>query len=179
MINTINHYGKLDSGVTRLAFSKEDREAREYFIEECKNEGLKVRLDSFGNIIARREGMYPNLPVVAFGSHLDTVVEAGYYDGVVGVVAGLEVIRRLNAKTYKTQHPLELIVFACEESSRFNIATLGSKAMTGLIDANTYLLKDEDDISIEEVLNEWNLNILNIGNSRRSADDIKVFLSYI
>ena len=175
-LNNINQFGKLDKGITRLAFSKEDRDAKEYFISECKKEGLKVRIDSFGNIIARREGIDENLAVVAFGSHLDTVVEAGHYDGVVGVVAGLEVVRRLNSRSYITQHPLELIVFSCEESSRFNMATLGSKAMIGHIDENINLLKDKEGTSIEEVFKQCNLNIFNIGDSKRNSNEIKVFL---
>ncbi len=175
-LNNINRFGKLEKGVTRLAFSKEDREAREYFISECKEEGLEVRIDSFGNIIARREGTDSNLPIVAFGSHLDTVVEAGYYDGVVGVLAGLEIVRRMNDRNYKTEHPLELIVFACEESSRFNIATLGSKAMTGILDDNIYLLKDKEGKSIEEVFKECNLDISKFQDSKRTKDEIKVFL---
>lgn len=176
MLNGINRYGKLDKGVTRLAFSKEDREARDFFILECKKEGLDVRIDSFGNIIARREGIDPNLPVVAFGSHLDTVVEAGYYDGVVGVVAGLEVINRMNAENYRTHHPLELIVFACEESSRFNVGTLGSKAMTGLLSEELNLLIDKEGTCIEEVFMKNNLNIFNKHYAKREVKEVKIFL---
>ncbi len=175
-LNSINHFGKLNNGVTRLAFSDEDKDCKEYFISECEKEGLRVRVDTFGNVIARRQGRYSNLPVVAFGSHLDTVVEAGDYDGVLGVVAGLEVIRRMNSNNYVTDHPLELIIFACEESSRFNMATLGSKAMIGSIDENIKSLEDKDGVTIEEVFNQCHLNIYNIKHSKRDPSEIKVFL---
>ena len=129
-INAIND-ASFGAGMSRLAYTREDKAARELFIARCKEAGLKVRIDAIGNIFARREGTEPELPAVAFGSHLDTVINGGEFDGILGVLGGLELIRSLNDEGIQTRRPLELVVFECEESSRFNIATLGSKVMCG------------------------------------------------
>ena len=85
------------------------------------------------------------------GSHLDTVYQGGKYDGVVGVTAALEVIKRLNEKGIDTDHPIEVISFACEESARFGVSTVGSKAMAGLIEKDKYRnLIDRDGITMEK-----------------------------
>ena len=71
--------------MSRLAYTREDKAARELFIARCKEAGLKVHIDAIGNIFARREGTEPELPAVAFGSHLDTVINGGEFDGILGV----------------------------------------------------------------------------------------------
>ena len=77
--------------------------------------GLKVRVDAAGNIIGHREGRDPNLPVILFGSHIDSVPHGGNYDGDVGVLGALECIEILNQQNFLTAHPLEVIVFSDEE----------------------------------------------------------------
>jgi N-carbamoyl-L-amino-acid hydrolase len=95
-----------------------------------KETGLAVREDAFGNIIGRLEGSYPSLPAVATGSHIDTVPNGGHFDGMAGSVASLLAIKRIRERGM-TRHPLELIIFQMEESSRFSLATFGSKVMVG------------------------------------------------
>ena len=119
-----------DGGSNRLAFSPEDMEARNYFKGLMEEAGLAVREDAFGNIIGRLEGSDSSLAAVGTGSHIDTVPHGGHYDGMVGSVASLAAIRRLKERG-PLRRPLELIVFQMEESSRFSLATLGSKMMTG------------------------------------------------
>lgn len=171
-------YGREESGgITRLAFSREERAARKHFMELCRNEHLDVRIDAAGNIIARREGEQPDAPAVACGSHLDSVIEGGIYDGTLGVLAGLEVVRRLNAESIRTKHPIEIICFAAEESSRFGISTIGSKAMAGYLDVEMLkLLKDKDGYSFGDVVAQYGLNINNFGNAKRSREELKAFL---
>src|SRR5699024_9209657 len=96
-------------------------------------EDSAVWMDAIGHGMRRRRGTKPTLPAVGCGSDNDTVYNGGKYDGTVGVIAGLEVIRQLNKENIITEHPIELIIFACEESARFGVATIGSKAMTGNI----------------------------------------------
>src|SRR5699024_10115299 len=132
-LKNVNEFGFTENGMNRLAYTETERNALAYMIELFKQEGMNVRVDEIGNVIARREGVNPSLPVVACGSHIDTVYNGGKYDGTVGVVAGLEVVRYLNDHNIKTEHPIEVIIFACEESARFGIATLGSKGMAGLL----------------------------------------------
>ena len=120
-----------------------------------------MRIDAIGNIFARREGAEPRLPAVAFGSHLDTVINGGEFDGILGVLGGLELIRSLNDEGVQTRRPLELIIFECEESSRFNIATLGSKVMCGKLGYEK--LKDVRDFqgrAIGEIFAEFGIDPL-------------------
>ena len=125
---TIAQFGVLDNGgVTRLALTKADHEARNYLIKAMRTAGLDTYIDNFGNIRGRRASTDNHLPAVMLGSHLDTVPQGGHYDGIVGVLAALEVVRQLNDQQIKTKYPIEIINFCCEESSRFGVATLGSK----------------------------------------------------
>ncbi|MDR3074120.1 MAG: M20 family metallo-hydrolase [Deltaproteobacteria bacterium] len=125
--------GTGQGGSNRLAFSDEDMAAREYFKEQMRESGLAVREDAFGNLIGRLEGSDPSLPAVGTGSHIDTVPNGGHFDGMAGSVASLLAIRRIREKGM-TRHPLECIIFQMEESSRFSLATFGSKVMVGKAD---------------------------------------------
>lgn len=151
---TIAQYGVLDNGgVTRLAFSKEDHDARNYLIRQMQAARLTVRVDAFGNIRGRRSGKNDKLPAVMMGSHLDTVPHGGHYDGVIGVLVALEVIRVLNDTNTETLHPIEVINFAAEESSRFGVATLGSKGLTGQLSSDGMKqLHDRSGTTLYEVL---------------------------
>ncbi|MGC5325206.1 Zn-dependent hydrolase [Brevibacillus sp. SYSU BS000544] len=176
-LQTINEFGATNYGITRLAYTQTYKDALNYFIDLCEEEKLSVRVDSCGNVIARREGEDPNLPVVACGSHMDTVIQGGGYDGTLGVVAALEVIRSLNEENITTKHPIELIVFACEESTRFGVSTIGSKAMTGLLDKNALSkLKDRNGVSIQEAFEEVSLDFQKIDSVVRNPEEFKVFL---
>lgn len=173
----INRFGYSDQGINRLAYSKVEREAVRYFIELCEREGLQVRMDSCGNMIARREGLNPDAPVVAIGSHLDTVDQGGKFDGALGVISALEVIRSLNEKGIRTEHPIELIAFACEESSRFGVSTIGSKAMAGLLQKEHILqLKDKNGLTFKHALQACGLDYEHLENSERRSNEFRVFL---
>lgn len=175
-LNDINRFGYSDKGITRLAYSNIERKAVKYVAHLCEQEGMEVRIDSVGNMIARREGNNPKLPVVACGSHIDTVNPGGKYDGTIGVVGALEVVRSLNEKGIVTEHPIEIICFACEESSRFGVSTIGSKAMTGILKKESISnLIDKEGISIGEALSECSLDIDGIESSNRRKEEFKVF----
>src|SRR5215469_6663199 len=104
-----------EGGVSRLAFSEADVDGRNYIKGLMEKAGLKVRVDAAGNIIGRREGRDPTLPVILFGSHIDSVPHGGIYDGDVGVLGALECIEVLKQHNYLTSHPLEVAVFSDEE----------------------------------------------------------------
>ncbi|MDO5046712.1 Zn-dependent hydrolase [Campylobacter sp.] len=175
-INTINDHSFGD-GMSRLAYTPQDKAARELFIKRCKEAGLNVRVDAIGNIFARREGSEPNLPAIAFGSHLDTVINGGEFDGILGVLGGLEVIRSMNDENIKTKHPLELIVFECEESSRFNIATLGSKVMCGKLGYEKLKeVKDFRGQEIGEIFSEFGIDVKKIDEAKNLNPNYKSFL---
>jgi N-carbamoyl-L-amino-acid hydrolase len=96
-------------GLRRLALSDADREMRDLFVSWCREAGCTVTIDQMGSIFARREGTDASLPPVVMGSHLDTQVNGGKYDGIVGVLAGLEVIRALNDHGVRTRRHIELV----------------------------------------------------------------------
>ncbi|QCD52171.1 Zn-dependent hydrolase [Campylobacter sp. RM16192] len=174
-INAIND-DSFGEGMSRLAYTPQDKAARELFIKRCKEAGLSVRVDAIGNIFARREGNEPNLPAIAFGSHLDTVINGGQFDGILGVLGGLEVICSLNDENIKTKHPLELIVFECEESSRFNIATLGSKVMCGKLGYEKLKeVKDFRSQEIGEIFGEFGIDIKRIEEAKNLEPNYKSF----
>jgi N-carbamoyl-L-amino-acid hydrolase len=119
-------------GVCRLALTDLDREGRELFIAWCEEAGCAVRVDAMGNIFARRPGRDRAAAPVMTGSHLDTQPTGGKFDGVYGVLAGLEVVRTLNDLGYETEAPVELVVWTNEEGSRFSPAMIGSGVYAGV-----------------------------------------------
>ncbi|WP_428912202.1 Zn-dependent hydrolase [Niallia sp. Krafla_26] len=177
LLNKINQYTTTEGkGITRIAYTNEEQTCTHAFMRMCKDENLDIRMDACGNVIARREGRKNSLPPVVMGSHLDTVYQGGKYDGVVGVTAALEVVKRLNEKGIDTEHPIEVISFACEESARFGVSTVGSKAMAGLIDKDKYRnLKDRDGISMERAFSLCALDFENIDEASRVNEEFKAF----
>lgn len=175
--DNISQFGLLpNGGVTRLAFSKEDLKAREYLRQAMEDLNLQVSIDAFGNMRGRREGKY-NLPPVVIGSHLDTVPDGGHFDGVVGVIAALEVIRVLNNRGIVTERPIEVINFSCEESSRFRAGTLGSKVIVGKVSKeNLIKYVDKDGISLYEALEKSGYNPEELEKCRIQPGEIYAFI---
>ncbi|VEF49840.1 N-carbamoyl-L-amino acid amidohydrolase [Bacillus freudenreichii] len=142
-----------NNGLNRLTLTEEDKEMRDTFIKLLKEANLEVRVDDFGNIYGRREGKIKDAPVIAFGSHLDTQPCGGRFDGILGVLAGLEVMQTLNDHGIETDYPLELINFTNEEGARFNPPLLGAGGVTGIFTKDfIYSVKDSENITFEEAL---------------------------
>jgi len=140
-------------GNCRLALTDLDREGRDLFVKWCKEAGCTIRVDKMGNIYARRAGRNDSLPPVMTGSHLDTQPTGGRFDGVYGVLAGLEVIRTLNDLEYETEYPVEVVVWTNEEGSRFAPAMISSGVFAGVFELDYGLSrKDPDGKTIGEEL---------------------------
>lgn len=138
--------------VTRIVFTPTDLKARAWLIARCEEAGLVVRQDSIGNIFARWTGSDAHAPVVGTGSHIDAIPNAGRFDGVVGVLGGLEAIRSLRRWGLRPKHSLELLVFTSEEPTRFGIGCLGSRLLCGSLSPDAAgILADKDGASLEEV----------------------------
>jgi N-carbamoyl-L-amino-acid hydrolase len=138
--------------VTRIVFTPTDLRARAWFLERCKEAGLAVRQDAIGNIFARWNGQNFDAAAVGTGSHIDAIPNAGKYDGVVGVLGGLEAIRALQRSGFTPKRPIELILFTSEEPTRFGIGCLGSRLLSGSLSAEAAKkLTDKDGASIEQV----------------------------
>ncbi|MCG7334999.1 Zn-dependent hydrolase [Sporosarcina sp. ACRSM] len=142
------------NGLCRLALTKEDKEMRGLFLEWMENVGLTTRVDDFGNIYGRREGLSDLAPVV-IGSHLDTQPNGGRFDGILGVLAALEVIHTLNDNGIETDRPIEIVNFTNEEGARFEPPLLGSGGLVGVFDKEfVYSRKDNAGKTFEEELNK-------------------------
>ena len=146
-------------GINRLAFTDADWAGRQYIIDRMTDAGLSVEIDDFGNVIGYKIGKKPDLLAVMVGSHTDSVPNGGNYDGVVGVLSAIEVIRSMIDDGYEHDHTIAVVSFMCEESGRFGNATLGSKAMRGeLTLQDLHHLVDKQGISLYEALKGRNLN---------------------
>ncbi len=144
-----------DVGLRRLALSAEDRQMRDLFVEWTKAAGCTVEIDRLGNIFARRPGTDPSLPPVAIGSHLDTQICGGRYDGILGVLCGLEVVRTLNDRGLQTKRGIEVICWTNEEGARFNPPMMGSMAFAGVLPLESVLATTDDaGITVAEALDE-------------------------
>ena len=119
-------------GNNRQTLTDEDAEGRRVFQLWCEAEGMTMGLDKLGNMFAHREGTDPTLPPVMVGSHLDTQPTGGKYDGVLGVLAGLEIIRTLNDAGIKTKHPIEVVNWTNEEGARFSPPMMSSSVFAGM-----------------------------------------------
>jgi N-carbamoyl-L-amino-acid hydrolase len=138
--------------VTRIVFTPTDLKARAWLKARCEEAGLAVRHDAIGNTFARWTGSDSTLPPVGTGSHIDAIPNAGKYDGVVGVLGGLEAIRALQRSGFRPRHSMELLVFTSEEPTRFGLGCLGSRMLSGTLSANAARqLKDSEGASLDDV----------------------------
>src|SRR5215510_12467472 len=138
--------------VTRIVFTEADLRARAWVIAKCKEAGLAVRVDPVGNTFVRWTGADASAPAVGTGSHIDAIPNAGKYDGVVGVLGGLEAIRSLREAGIRPKHAIELLVFTSEEPTRFGIGCLGSRLLSGTLSPEiAKQLIDNDGTSLEDV----------------------------
>ncbi|WP_289295774.1 Zn-dependent hydrolase [uncultured Reyranella sp.] len=144
-----------DVGLRRLALSAEDKQMRDLFVDWVKAAGCSVEIDRLGNIFARRPGTDPSLPPVAIGSHLDTQICGGRYDGILGVLCGLEVVRTLNDRGLQTKRGIEVICWTNEEGARFNPPMMGSMAFAGVLPLESVLATTDDaGVTVGQALDE-------------------------
>ena len=165
------------AGVTRFSFTAEDRQAREYIINQMAASHLKVYEDAAGTIIGRREGSRAAAPVVMIGSHFDSVKNGGPFDGPAGVVAALEIARVLDENRIATEYPLEFIAMIEEEGGRFGAGLFGSRAMAGRIPPDELLnLHDDSGISVARAMQDFGLAPEALLSAVRSPEQLKAFL---
>ena len=140
-------------GVCRIALTDLDRQGRDLFVQWARGAGCSIRVDAIGNIFARRAGQDDNLPPVMTGSHIDTQPTGGKFDGNYGVLAGLEVVRTLNAASVRTRAPIEVAVWTNEEGSRFVPVMMGSGVFAGAFTLEHALAqRDAQGVSVGEAL---------------------------
>ncbi|HEY0274967.1 MAG TPA: Zn-dependent hydrolase [Paenirhodobacter sp.] len=123
-----------EGGLARLALTDSDREMRDLFVDWCLAAGLTVEVDTMGSIFGRRDGTDNSAPPILIGSHLDTQINGGRFDGIVGVLAGLEVIRTLNELGHVTRRPIVVVNWTNEEGARFSPPMIASGVFVGRYD---------------------------------------------
>ncbi|GAB4064303.1 Zn-dependent hydrolase [Ancylobacter sonchi] len=143
LMETARFGGTPDGGIRRLTLTAEDRQVRDWLRAECEALGCTVAIDALGNMFATRPGTDPDALPIAMGSHLDTQPTGGKFDGVLGVLAGLEVLRTFHAAGYVTRRPLMLVNWTNEEGSRFSPAMISSGAYAGVFTVDDVLARTD------------------------------------
>lgn len=150
-LQQLGEYGKNpEGGVSRVGFTDADLAGRAYLMELMREAGLEVRIDAAGNIFGRRAGS-EKLPLLLFGSHTDSVPHGGNYDGDVGTLGAIEVIRALNEAHVTTRHPLEVVSWTNEEGGRYYSGLFGSSAAAGILAKDVADRRDDQG----EKLGDW------------------------
>jgi N-carbamoyl-L-amino-acid hydrolase len=171
-ITQLAEIGKLPGGgVSRLAFTPEDLLARQLVQSWMVDAGMTVRIDAAGNIIGTYAGQREGASALATGSHIDTVPVAGRYDGVLGVLAGIEVVRVLHENAIRLAHPIEVIVFTDEECS-----VIGCKAMAGNVVNDPEYYRRNDGTPIQTCLERIGGNWSKLTTAQRDAGEIAAFV---
>lgn len=169
-LESLSEFGRppgagFEGGVTRLGFSEADLAAREYVIGLMREAGLQVRVDPAGNIFGRREGA-EMLPALLFGSHIDTVPNGGNFDGVVGSLGAIEVVRAMNDHGARTRHPLETVIWTNEEGHHFRKGLFGSSAAAGLLEPEVVQRTNERGETLADWLRRYGQDPARLGEAR-------------
>lgn len=170
-IEDIGRIGALpEGGISRFAFSNEDKTAANLIKTWMEEAGLSVWTDTVGNLYGRREGEL-DYGTVLTGSHIDSVPNGGRFDGVAGVIAALECMQVLHENNVKTKHPLEMVVFVNEEGSRFPGGLMGSQAVAGLLSPEfVSKIKDNEGVSLVDAMKEYGADPDRIKDAHRPGD---------
>ena len=175
-LQELGRLGESPTGMDRVAYSPEDILGRDYTIKLMQEAGLDTRIDTAGNIIGRLAGTEDSLPAIALGSHTDTVPKGGKYDGALGVMAAIEVIRTLKDQGHTTKHPLEVINFTNEEGTRFHRWLVGSRSMCGLLEQDDLDAVDDDGFGLGPCLADIGGDISRIEEAKRSTGELAAYL---
>ncbi|MBI3373898.1 MAG: allantoate amidohydrolase [Betaproteobacteria bacterium] len=162
-------------GLTRVYLSPEQCKANELVLGWMRDAGMSARLDAIGNCVGRYEGERPGLPCLMLGSHLDTVRDAGMYDGMLGVVAAIECVRSLHERGKRLPFAIEVIGFADEEGVRFGATLLGSRAVAGTFKSEVLDAMDKDGISMRNALSRFGLQPGEIAKAARRRDEVLAY----
>ncbi len=177
-IETLARYSEAPApAVTRVLYSPEDIKARNDLRQRCQEAGLEIREDAIGNFFATFPGSDRSLPAVATGSHTDAVPNAGKYDGVLGVLGGLEAIRALQSAGFQPKRDITLIMFTSEEPTRFNAGCLGSRMMSGVMKPEDALaLRDGDGVGFDEWRTRAGFGAGDLATVRCREDEFSAFV---
>jgi N-carbamoyl-L-amino-acid hydrolase len=177
-LNAVSRIGIGDHGsVTRLVFSIKELRSRQFLLHQMRQIGLQIHVDRIGNIFGRLNGTNAKSAALLVGSHLDTVVHGGKFDGTLGVIAALEAVRTLKEQKIVLQSPVEVVCFVGEESSRFGYSTLGSSLIAGEVQGKDLAhAADAQGTKLEDILASMGIYRNNLRSMRRDPSTVKAYL---
>jgi len=173
--DTLGRLSEDPGGLTRIFMSKEQRAVDDLTLGWMREAGMSARLDAIGNVVGRYEGEKEGAPCLMLGSHLDTVRNAGKYDGMLGVIAAIDCVHTLNERGRRLPFAIEVVGFADEEGVRFGSTLLGSRAIAGTFDAKLLENRDKDGTSMREALAAFGLDPERVGDAVRRRGDILAY----
>lgn len=175
-LGTIGRHSDGSGGVTRMSFTREERQAKDKVASYMREAGLAVREDAVGNLIGRLEGRDPDAPVVLVGSHVDSVPNGGDFDGPLGVLSAVEALQTIGEKTIKLMSPVEVVAFTDEEGARFHFGMIGSRGVAGTLKKTDLLNVDHNGISIEQAMKDYGLDPDQFKAAARVPERVKAYL---
>lgn len=176
-IKELAEIGKVgETGVCRLALSKEDRQGVERVMSWMEDAGLTARIDDFGNLIGRFEGENPDAPILMLGSHIDSQPYGGRFDGAIGVLGALEVVQMMKEHNIVPKVPIEVVAFCDEEGCRFNKGLFGVRGILGKLEEGELERADKDGVTRREALIEFGCDPEKFKESQYSEGSIAAFL---
>ena len=172
---SLAQHSELPGGLTRVFLSPQARAASDKVLAWMREAGMQAKLDAIGNAVGRYEAARPGLPCLMLGSHLDTVRDAGKYDGMLGVITAIECVGFLNSKNRRLPFAIEVIGFGDEEGVRFGTTLLGSRAVAGTFDMDVLEAKDPQGKTMADALREFGLDPQAIPRIARKRSDVLAY----
>ncbi|KIL36866.1 hypothetical protein SD71_05570 [Cohnella kolymensis] len=164
------------AGWTRRSFTEWYDRGRDWLKQRMAEAGLEVRVDAASNLIGTRQGADPTLPTIMIGSHTDTVNGGGRFDGIIGVLAGIEIVRMLNESGAQLRHTLDIVDFTAEEPSEFGISTVGSRGMVGNLSAEMLERTDPAGRTLREAISALGGSPDELDRNIRTAAELALYL---
>ena len=164
--------------LTRVFLSAEQRHASELVLGWMRDAGMETHVDAIGNVVGRYEGTRPGLPALVLGSHLDTVRDAGKYDGMLGVVTAIACVAELNRAGRRLDFAITIIGFSDEEGVRFGTTMLGSEAVAGTFDRATLTRADDRGLTMEQAIRAYGLDPDRIGEAAMRREDVLAYVEF-
>ncbi len=173
--NDLARHSELEGGLTRVSYSPEYRAAADLVMGWMREAGMAARLDAVGNVVGRYEGERPGLPCLMLGSHLDSVRDAGKYDGMLGVISAIECVGALHKSGWRLPFAIEVAGFVDEEGVRFGVTLLGSRAIAGTFEPKMLEAKDKDGTTLAEAMRAFGLDPARVGEAARKRAELLAY----
>jgi allantoate deiminase len=164
--------------LTRVFLSPEQARASDLVLSWMRDAGMSARVDAVGNVVGRYEGARPGLPALVLGSHLDTVRDAGKYDGMLGVVTAIACMDQLNRASRRLDFAIEVVGFSDEEGVRYGTTMLGSEAVAGRFDSAVLARTDDRGITMEQAFRDFGLDPAQIASAAHRHDDVLAYVEF-